>query len=58
MCLANIWNVIKQSYEVRKSNQYVSLGYVAYQAIILIFSIIGLSTTLMLVAESFNIIAG
>lgn len=55
---ANIWNMIKQSYEVRKANQYVSLGYVVYQAVILIFSVIGLSTTLVLVAEGFHVGAG
>ena len=52
---ANIWKMIQQSSEVRKSNSYVSFGYVGYQSVILIFSVIGPATTVVLVAEGFHL---
>ena len=44
--------------EARKNNCYISFGYVAYHFLMLIFSLIGVSTTIMMVAEAFHITLG
>jgi len=42
---ANIWELIKNKDIAVKSNAYISRGYIAYQFFLLIFSVVGLSTT-------------
>ena len=52
---ANIWQLIKNQKRARKNNPYISLPYILYQLLVLIFSLVGLSTTVMMIAEAFAI---
>ena len=52
---ANIWQLIKKQKRARKNNPYISLPYILYQLLVLIFSLVGLSTTVMMIAEAFAI---
>ena len=52
---ANIWQLIKKQKRARKNNPYISLPYIMYQLLVLIFSLVGLSTTVMMIAEAFAI---
>ena len=52
---ANIWNMVKEQKMARKSNPYISSPYVLYQFLVLVFSIIGVSTTIMMVAEALTL---
>ncbi|CBY07843.1 unnamed protein product [Oikopleura dioica] len=51
---ANIYDLVQQQWLARKNNPYISFPYVCYQGFNLIFTIIGLSTTLMMLSEAFN----
>ncbi|CAG5095624.1 Oidioi.mRNA.OKI2018_I69.XSR.g14266.t1.cds [Oikopleura dioica] len=51
---ANIYDLIQQQWLARKNNPYISFPYVLYQGFNLIFTVIGLSTTLMMLSEAFN----
>ena len=44
--------------QARKQNDYISFAYIFYHILMLIFSLIGVSTTLMMVAEAFHITLG
>ena len=52
---ANIWQLIKKQKRARKNNPYISFPYILYQLLVLIFSLVGLSTTVMMIAEAFAI---
>jgi hypothetical protein len=52
---ANVWELIQNQKEARKNNPYISLPYVVYHMMMLVFSQIGVSTTIMMVAEAFFI---
>jgi hypothetical protein len=49
---ANIWNLVAEQKTARKSNPYISVPYIMYQFTVLVFSLIGVSTTMMMVAEA------
>ena len=55
---ANVWEMIKNQAEARKNNSYISMPYVIYHFAMLIFSLIGVSTTIMMVAEALFISLG
>ena len=55
---ANVWEMIKNQQEARKNNSYISMPYVIYHFAMLIFSLIGVSTTIMMVAEALFISLG
>ena len=55
---ANIWELIKNQKIARKNNPYISGPYILYQFTVLIFSMIGLSTTIMMIAEAFSLGVG
>ena len=55
---ANVWQLIKNQREARKNNTYISIPYVFYHFFMLIFSLIGVSTTIMMVAEALFISLG
>ena len=46
---ANIWELIVNRKAAVKNNAYISNGYILYQFLLIIFSLIGLSTTVMMV---------
>lgn len=50
--------MIKNQQEARKNNSYISMPYVIYHFAMLIFSLIGVSTTIMMVAEALFISLG
>ena len=50
--------MIKNQAEARKNNSYISMPYVIYHFAMLIFSLIGVSTTIMMVAEALFISLG
>ena len=52
---ANVWELIRNQREARKNNPYISMPYILYHLFMLIFSQIGVSTTIMMVAEAFFI---
>ena len=49
---ANIWELIVNRKKAVAGNAYISNGYILYQFLIMIFSLIGLSTTVLIVAEA------
>ena len=49
---ANIWELIVNRKNAVAGNAYISNGYILYQFLIMIFSLIGLSTTVLIVAEA------
>ena len=52
---ANVWELILCQKQARKNNPYISMPYIVYHLMMLIFSQIGVSTTIMMVAEAFSI---
>ena len=52
---ANVWELILSQRQARKNNPYISMPYIIYHLLMLIFSQIGVSTTIMMVAEAFSI---
>ena len=48
---ANIFDLVRDQHRARKNNPYVSIPYISYQGLVLIFTLIGVSTTTMMVAE-------
>ena len=55
---ANVYQMILNQAQARKQNDYISFAYIFYHILMLIFSLIGVSTTLMMVAEAFHITLG
>ncbi len=53
-----MWQLILNQFDARKNNPYISLPYVLYHLFMLMFSLIGVSTTMMMVAEAFFIALG
>ena len=55
---ANIWNLVAQQKLARRSNPYISVPYILYQFTVMTFALIGVSTTMMMVAEAFSLGVG
>ncbi|CAG5082997.1 Oidioi.mRNA.OKI2018_I69.PAR.g10253.t1.cds [Oikopleura dioica] len=55
---ANIWNLVAQQKLARSSNPYISVPYILYQFTVMVFALIGVSTTMMMVAEAFSLGVG
>ena len=55
---ANIWNLVAQQKLARRSNSYISVPYIVYQFTVMTFALIGVSTTMMMVAEAFSLGVG